>query len=88
MERKQREPLDAPSLGEAAAATLAEPGALAGYTGDPGAPSSVLLSNHGLVVILGTDRDHPVGGADADWPGDATPRTPRRKADGFRLMQE
>jgi malate synthase len=44
--------------------TLAVPGALTGYTGEPALPRSVLLTNHGLGVILEIDREHPVGKAD------------------------
>lgn len=45
-------------------ATLAAPERLSGYTGAPEAPTSVLLVNHGLGVILEIDRDSPVGKAD------------------------
>jgi malate synthase len=44
--------------------TLIDPDSLTGYVGDPSAPSSVLLSNHGLGVILEIDRNHPVGRID------------------------
>ena len=44
---------------------LATPDALTGYTGEPASPQSVLLSHHGLGVILEIDRDHPIGQADA-----------------------
>jgi len=47
------------------ATTLARRDALAGYTGERLTPSSVLLTNHGLGVILEIDREHPVGGSDA-----------------------
>ena len=47
------------------AAGLAQPQALAGFTGERSSPDSLLLINHGLGVILEFDRDHPVGMADA-----------------------
>jgi len=43
---------------------LAEAAALSGYTGDPSSPSSVLLTGHGLGVILEIDREHPIGKTD------------------------
>ncbi|MGZ4247051.1 MAG: malate synthase G [Solirubrobacteraceae bacterium] len=51
-------------LADGTTAPLAIPEALSGYTGHGRAPSSVLLSNHRLGVILEIDRDHPVGKAD------------------------
>jgi malate synthase len=45
-------------------ASLAEPGAFAGYTGDPAAPSSVLLRHHGLHVELVIDRTGAIGATD------------------------
>src|SRR6185312_1705037 len=44
---------------------LARPETLTGYTGSADDPDSLLLTNHGLGVILEVDRDHPVGKADA-----------------------
>ncbi|HEX3804325.1 MAG TPA: malate synthase G [Solirubrobacteraceae bacterium] len=44
-----------------ATTSLANPEAVAGHTGDPASPESVLLTNHGLGVILEIDREHPVG---------------------------
>ena len=35
----------------------------AGYRGEPGAPTAVLLVNHGLHLEIQIDRDHPVGKA-------------------------
>jgi malate synthase len=43
---------------------LAEPGALAGYRGDPSAPAAILLRRHGLHVELVLDRGHPIGRED------------------------
>lgn len=40
---------------------LAEPSQFAGYRGDPGAPSGILLRHHGLGIELVIDRQHPVG---------------------------
>lgn len=45
-------------------AQLAVPTALTGYTGDASNPDSILLTNHGLGVILEFDRSHPIGRAD------------------------
>lgn len=44
-----------------ATTTLTNPDALAGYTGEPASPDSVLLTNHGLGVTLEIDREHPIG---------------------------
>ena len=38
--------------------------ALAGYTGDPDAPTSILLEHHGLGIEIVIDRTHPVGSTD------------------------
>ena len=43
---------------------LADPTQFAGYTGDPGAPGSVLLANHGLHIEIMIDRDSPIGSTD------------------------
>ena len=43
---------------------LADPAAFAGYAGDPGAPSRVLLRHHGLHVELVIDRAGPIGATD------------------------
>ncbi|MBL3702696.1 malate synthase G [Sulfitobacter sp. BDSS02] len=44
--------------------TLKDTGQFAGYTGDANAPTSVLLSNNGLHVIIEIDADHPIGKTD------------------------
>jgi malate synthase len=41
--------------------TRADSYALTGHTGDAPSPTIVLLTNHGLGVVLIIDRDHPVG---------------------------
>ena len=43
---------------------LADQGQFAGYTGDPSAPTSVLLVNHGLHLDILIDRDSPIGSTD------------------------
>ena len=43
---------------------LAEPSTFAGYTGDPGAPSSILLRHRGLAIDILIDRIHPIGRVD------------------------
>jgi malate synthase len=45
-------------------ASLAEPGAFAGYSGDPAAPTGVLLVHHGLHLELVIDRTGSIGGTD------------------------
>lgn len=49
------------TLRDGGRAGLARPEQLAGYRGEPGQPSAVLLKNHGLHVELVIDRAHPVG---------------------------
>lgn len=56
--------LEVVELGSVSTRTLANPESLAGYTGDPASPSSVLFTNHGLGVILEIDREHPIGQTD------------------------
>lgn len=43
---------------------LAHPGRFVGFSGDPAAPSVVLLKNHGLHIELQIDRSHPIGSTD------------------------
>jgi malate synthase len=43
---------------------LSDPSALAGWSGDVAAPSSVLLRHHGLHIELVLDRGHPIGRSD------------------------
>ena len=44
--------------------TLAAAEKFAGYTGDPSAPESVLLVNHGLHIDIQIDPDSPIGSTD------------------------
>jgi malate synthase len=44
---------------------LADPTAFAGYVGEPGAPSRVLLRHHGLHIELVIDRGASIGASDA-----------------------
>src|SRR5690606_34058106 len=37
----------------------------AGYTGEPNAPQSILLKQHGLHIDIQIDRSHPIGATDA-----------------------
>lgn len=43
---------------------LTDSAQFAGYTGDPGAPESVLLVNHGLHIEILIDRDSSIGSTD------------------------
>jgi malate synthase len=45
-------------------AKLADPAAFAGYAGDPGAPSAILLRQHGLHIEIAIDRAGRIGAAD------------------------
>ncbi|MGI9124414.1 MAG: malate synthase G, partial [Mycobacterium sp.] len=51
-------------LGDGDVTGLADPDQIAGYTGDPSAPDSVLLVNHGLHLEILIDRDSPIGSTD------------------------
>ena len=51
-------------LADAAATGLAPGAHLAGYTGDPNDPDSVLLRRNGLGIEIILDRNHPVGAID------------------------
>jgi malate synthase len=43
---------------------LADPTALAGWSGEATAPSAVLLRHHGLHIEIQVDREHPIGRGD------------------------
>ncbi len=49
---------------EAGPVGLATPAQFAGYVGEPGAPSALLLTHNGLHLELRIDRTHPVGATD------------------------
>ncbi len=51
------------TLGETIA-TLVNPEQFVGYTGDPAAPSEILLKHNGLHIIIRIDRTDGVGGTD------------------------
>ncbi len=46
------------------AVALATSAKFVGYRGDPGAPTAVLLQNHGLHVEIQINRAHPIGATD------------------------
>jgi malate synthase len=52
------------ALTPAGPAGLADPGAFAGYVGERGAPSRVLLRHHGLHLEIVIDRAGPIGATD------------------------
>jgi malate synthase len=52
-------------LANGAATMLADATKFAGHTGEPAAPKSVLLVNHGLHFEIQFDRTHPIGQTDA-----------------------
>ncbi len=52
------------TLDEGRDTTLARPAQFAGYTGDPAAPDSVLLVNHGLHIDIQIDPESPIGKTD------------------------
>jgi malate synthase len=53
------------ALGNDDVTGLADPAQFAGYTGEPSAPDSVLLVNHGLHIEILIDRSSPIGSTDA-----------------------
>jgi malate synthase len=52
------------TLDDGTATGLADPAALVGWQGEPGAPSAVLLRHHGLHAEIQFDATHPVGSTD------------------------
>jgi len=52
------------ALGEETSAGLATAGQFAGYLGDPAAPTSILLTNHGLHLEILIDAASPIGSTD------------------------
>ncbi|MFC0452032.1 malate synthase G, partial [Rhodococcus jostii] len=52
-------------LGDGTVTGLAEPDKFVGYLGDPTAPTSVLLRNHGLHAEIQLDPTSPIGSTDA-----------------------
>ncbi|MGV9825482.1 malate synthase G [Gordonia sp. NPDC003429] len=52
------------TLADGTTSTLADPSAFSGYTGDPAAPTSVLLRHNGLYLDIEIDPDSPVGKTD------------------------
>ncbi|BAH50538.1 malate synthase G [Rhodococcus opacus] len=53
------------ALADGTVTGLADPGKFVGYLGDPAAPSSVLLRNHGLHAEIQIDPTSPIGQTDA-----------------------
>ena len=52
------------ALADGGVTGLTDPAQFAGYTGDPSAPDSVLLVNHGLHIEILIDPDSPIGSTD------------------------
>jgi malate synthase len=52
------------TLDEGRETTLAQPAQFVGYTGNPAAPDSVLLVNHGLHIDIQIDAESPIGKTD------------------------
>jgi malate synthase len=53
------------SFADGSTTALADPSHLAGFTGDPAEPGSVLLEQNGLGIEIVLDRTHPIGREDA-----------------------
>ncbi|MGZ4701437.1 MAG: malate synthase G, partial [Ilumatobacteraceae bacterium] len=53
------------TYGDGSVGGLADPAVLAGYNGNPAAPTSILLEHHGLGLEIVVDRAHPVGSTDS-----------------------
>ena len=49
------------SLADGSTTGLANAAHFAGYSGDAGSPSAILLRNNGLHIEIAVDRNHPVG---------------------------
>ena len=52
------------TLGDGTTSTLADPSAFAGYRGEPGTPSSILLRHNGLYLDIEIDPSSPIGSTD------------------------
>ena len=53
------------TLADGTVSGLADPGKFAGYRGDAGSPTAVLLRNNRLHLEIAVDREHPIGRGDA-----------------------
>src|SRR5690606_39829592 len=51
-------------LSDGASTSLAEPGLLVGYRGDPQAPEALVFRHHGLHFEIQIDKSHPIGAQD------------------------
>ncbi|MYR05403.1 malate synthase G [Gordonia sp. SID5947] len=52
------------TLADGKTSSLADPSAFAGYRGEPGAPTSILLRNNGLYLDIEIDPSSPIGQTD------------------------
>ncbi len=43
---------------------LRDPAQFAGYAGEPGRPTAIVLRNHGLHIVIAIDASHPIGRTD------------------------
>ncbi|MGB3301086.1 malate synthase G [Gordonia sp. (in: high G+C Gram-positive bacteria)] len=53
------------AFGDGQTTTFADPTAFAGYTGEPSAPTGILLRHHGLHLEIQIDANSPIGATDA-----------------------